>query len=96
MFFYIDESTIHKGLYCLRLNGENENWKVTGRANFNILPARMLGFAYPDYLNYCENELGADIFGREYEVPYPMFRDNLATRDFVTFLNERTMATMKV
>ena len=87
-FFYLDESTINPPFFCLRLNGDNPNWKVVGRANFNILPARMLGVDYCDYLQFCKEKLDARIFGKDCEVPYVLFRDNQATRDFVKYLNE--------
>lgn len=91
-YFYLDESTIHPGLFCLRLNNDNPHWRLGGRVNYNILPSRMLDMFYPGYLEYCQNYLGASIFGKDCEVPYPLFQNNQATKDFVVFLNEQTEA----
>lgn len=86
-FFFLDESVLMKGKYCLRINGDNPNWKVSGRGNFNILPARVLGMNYYDYLIFCKEKLGAYIVTREVSVPIPMFKNNQATKDFVAYLN---------
>lgn len=92
-YFYLDESPIHQGWYCLRINNE-EDWNVAGHGNFNILPARILGLGYDHYLEYCRDTLGARLLGRKCQIPYCLFKDNQATRDFVKFLNKRTEITL--
>lgn len=49
--------------------------------SYAILPARLLGLSYPDYLRFCRDELGALVIGKKMKYPvvyFPMSNELLA------------------
>ena len=56
-----------------------------------VLPARLFGLSWPDYLRYCVQS-GAKVRGREHI--YPMIIWDIPNKIFINELNERANALL--
>ena len=86
--FYYDESPVNPPYGVLRVDVEKiPHGKMSG--SWNILPARLLGINYADYLRFCRDVLNAQIVGKNTKYPIPYFRQSNETQQFIRLLNKR-------
>lgn len=90
-YFYIEESPYHPGKYIIKIDFTAlPSMRTTG--SYNLLPARLLGLSYAEYLRYCRDIYKAEIIGKNNMYPVAYFKDNVATGDLVRTLNSRMAA----
>lgn len=87
-YFDLDEGINHES-FILRPNFELLPLENT-TGSFAVLPARLLGLTYVDYLRMCRDILGAEIIGKGSKYPVVYFQKKAATRQFIKLLNGRT------
>ena len=68
-----------------------EDWKIMG--SWSVLPARLLGLSWPNYLRYCM-KCGADVKGKNHH--YPIIHWKEKNKDFLDELNKRANYLIKV
>lgn len=87
-FFYLDESPVNPPYSILRPDlSKIPNGKMSG--SWNILPARLLGISYADYLRFCRDILKAQVVGKNTKYPIPYFRQTQEVVQFIRLLNKR-------
>ena len=87
-YFYAEESPYQPGKYTVRLNFDAlPNMTTTG--SYNLLPARLLGLSYADYLRFCRDELGAEIIGKKSMYPVAYFPNKTSAEGLIQNLNTR-------
>lgn len=59
------------------------------RGSFNLMPARLIGLTYAQYLRFCRDVLGAKVVGKNSGYPIAYFRNTPEVQQFVKLLNER-------
>ena len=55
----------------------------------NVLPARLLGLTYDNYLRFARDRLGAELIGKRKKYITVLFENNSLTQKFVETLNTR-------
>lgn len=58
------------------------------KGSYVLLPSRLLGLNYVDYLRYCRDKLGAFITGKNQKYPIAYFRSTPETQQFLRLLNK--------
>ena len=86
--FYREESPYHPGKYRIAINHDLFHCEST-TGSFNILPARLYGLIYSDYLRMCRDIYGAEIIGKGSNYPYPIFKLSKGLEDLIEQLNSR-------
>ena len=86
-YFDFDEC-LNRGKYLLRPNFKLLPLERT-TGSFAVLPARLLGLSFADYLRMCRDILGAEIIGKGSKYPVVYFPKNATTRQFIKLLNGR-------
>ena len=87
-YFYLEESPYHPGKYSIYIDFDNlPPMKTTG--SYNLLPARLLGLSYAEYLRFCRDVYKAEIIGKNNMYPVAYFKNNIAAGDLIKMLNER-------
>ena len=87
-YFYLEESSSHPGKYKISMNFDMlPGIRTTG--SYNLLPARLLGLSYAEYLRYCRDIYKAEIIGKNNMYPVAYFKDNTATGELIKMLNSR-------
>ena len=88
-YFYLEESPYHPGKYTLRINFDVFPSPMTADGSFNILPARLLGLSFAQYLRFCRDIVGGEVIGKKQMYPTPYFSKTVTTNAFVRLLNSR-------
>lgn len=92
-FFWLEQSPSRENKYIIKMNfDELPLVKTTG--SYAILPARLLGLNYADYLRLCRDEFGADIMGKKSLYPIAYFKKDEKVDMLVKILNKRTELIM--
>ena len=86
-YFDLDQG-LNREKYLLRPNFELLPLERT-TGSFAVLPARLLGLSFADYLRMCRDILGAEIIGKGSKYPVAYFPKNATTRQFIKLLNGR-------
>lgn len=68
-----------------------EDWKIMG--SWAVLPARLFGLSWADYLRYCR-QCGADVRGKTHQ--YPIIAWNEKNNEFLDELNKRANQLIKI
>ena len=87
-YFYLEESPYQPGKYKVSMNFD-EFPGIRTIGSYNLLPARLLGLSYAEYLRYCRDIYKAEIIGKNNMYPVAYFKDNVAAGDLVRTLNSR-------
>lgn len=87
-YFYLEESPYHPGKYKVSMNFD-EFPGIRTIGSYNLLPARLLGLSYAEYLRYCRDIYKAEIIGKKNMYPVAYFKDNIAAGDLIKMLNDR-------
>ena len=87
-YFYLEESPYQPGKYKVSMNfDEFPGIRTVG--SYNLLPARLLGLSYANYLRYCRDVYKAEVIGKNTMYPIAYFENNFAAGDLIRILNER-------
>jgi hypothetical protein len=87
-YFFLEESPYQPGKWTIRINFDTLPPMYT-EGSFNLLPARLLGLSYAEYLRYCRDVYGAEIIGKNNQYPIPYFNSNSSAGDLIRTLNTR-------
>lgn len=86
--FYREESPYYPGKYRIAINHDLFHCEST-TGSFNILPARLCGLMYSDYLRMCRDCFGAEIVGKGNKYPVAYFKRSEELKALVDLLNAR-------
>ena len=86
--FYREESPYHPGKYRIAINHDLFHCEST-TGSFNILPARLCGLVYSDYLRMCRDCFGAEIIGKDSIYPVAYFKRGEELEGLIALLNMR-------
>ena len=86
--FYREESPYYPGKYCIAINHDLFHCEST-TGSFNILPARLCGLMYSDYLRMCRDCFGAEIIGKGSKYPVAYFPLSNELNALIDQLNAR-------
>ena len=84
--FYREESPYYPGKYHIAINHDLFHCEST-TGSFNILPARLCGLMYSDYLRMCRDCFGAEIIGKGSKYPVAYFKRSMELDALIDFLN---------
>lgn len=90
---FIAKETI-EGKFMIGLSDELYNYvhtkiPTTEIKTYNILPARILGLSYAEYLRYCRDKHNGIIYGKDSLYPYVVFEKKEDMRELWFELNNR-------
>ena len=88
-YFYLEESPYMKTYQAIYLNHGNFPFEGKIYGSFNLMPARLLGLTYAQYLRFCRDVLGATLVGKNSKYPVAYFRLTPEVQQFVKLLNKR-------
>lgn len=86
-FFYLEETPLNPGKYTIRL--DFSLLPIWTTSSYNVLMARVMGLPWSEFLRYCRDVVGADVWGKGQLYPVPYFANTPETRKLVITLNER-------
>ena len=62
--------------------------------SYVLMPARLLGLSYADYLRFCRDVLGAFVVGKGHKYPVAYFRATPEVQQFLKLLNKSAESAM--
>lgn len=86
-YFYLEESPLNPGKYTIRL--DFSLLPIWTSSSYNVLMARVMGLSWTEFLRYCRDEIGADVWGKGNLYPVPYFNNTPEVRILVITLNTR-------
>lgn len=93
-YFFLEESPYQPGKWTIHINFDILPPMRT-EGSFNLLPARLLGLSYAEYLRYCRDIYKAEIIGKNNMYPVAYFTKNSPTTELLQTLNARMEALAK-
>lgn len=89
-YFYAEESPYKEGKYVIKINFDYFP-DITTKGSYNILPARLMGLSYANYLRMCRDLFDAEIIGKNSIYPIAYFNDktNANLQMLLRILNKR-------
>lgn len=87
--FYLDSSLSHIGWNIIQ-NHLDQISMPRIKTSIHVLEARLIGMTYEEYLDFCQDSLGAQVVrseGQKYALIY--FRNNEQVRRLVNLLNQK-------
>lgn len=87
-YFKIEESPYNTGKYLIKPDFEKLPLKRT-EGSYNVLPARVMGITYANYLRLCRDEYGAEIIGKNSSYPVAYFNEISRVKELVKELDKR-------
>ena len=93
-YFKIDESPTNLGKYVVRPDFDKLPLYNT-RGSYAILPARVMGITYANYLRLCRDEYGAEIIGKNSFYPIAYFKEINRVKELVKELDKRIIQFIK-
>lgn len=88
-YFYLEESPYMATYQAIYLNHGSFPFEGKIYGSFNLMPARLLGLTYAQYLRFCRDVLGATLVGKNSKYPVAYFRLTPEVQQFVKLLNKR-------
>lgn len=88
--FKIEESPYQPGKWLIV--PVHDNFHIDGLPNggsCNVICARLMNLTYAQYLRFCRDVLGAEIYGKNSMYPVAYFRRGGVLQQFVKLLNNR-------
>lgn len=92
-YFWLEESAMHPHKFILRADFDTMPL-VNTTGSFNILPARLLGMNFADYLRVCRDVFGAEVMGKKGLYPVALFPQSTETEMLLKILNKRVELIM--
>lgn len=86
--FKIDESPNYPGKWVIRPVHENFHLERTN-GSFNLIAARLMNLSYAQYLRFCRDICGAEIYGKNTKYPIAYFKNTPVLGQLVRLLNNR-------
>ena len=86
-YFWLDETP--NGKYIIRPVYEKFPIHYF-RGSYAVMPSRVLGLSYSNYLRLCRDAGGAEIVGKSHKYPVAYFNNDTKAREFVKRLNQYT------
>jgi hypothetical protein len=93
-YFTIEESMAYSGKYMLAPKHDKLPLTYT-TGSYNILPARLLGLHYADYLRYCRDTVAAELIGKNSNYVVPYFSDKTKLAQLIAELDSRVEKILK-
>lgn len=88
-YFYLEESP-YLPTYCMLYSNIDKMPFPNGtKGSYNLLPARVLGLDYADFLRFARDVLEAKIMGKGERYPRAYFRKTPEVLQMVKLLNKR-------
>lgn len=88
-YFYLEESP-YLPTYCMLYSNIDKMPFPNGtKGSYNLLPARVLGLDYADFLRFARDVLNAKIMGKNERYPRAYFRKTPEVLQMVKLLNKR-------
>ena len=95
-YFYLEESP-YLPTYCkLYSNIDKMPFSNGTKGSYNLLPARVLGLDYADFLRFARDVLEAKIMGKGERYPRAYFRKTPEVLQMVKLLNKRMELIMNL
>lgn len=95
-YFYLEESP-YLPTYCkLYFNIDKMPFPNGTKGSYNLLPARVLGLDYADFLRFARDVLEAKIMGKGERYPRAYFRKTPEVLQMVKLLNKRMELIMNL
>lgn len=95
-YFYLEESP-YLPTYCMLYGDIFEMPFPNGtKGSYALLPARVLGLDYADFLRFARDVLGAKIMGKNERYPRAYFRKTPEVLQMVKLLNRRMELIMNL
>lgn len=84
--FYFEESPYQPGYFLIRAK-QDDFYMLSTTGSFNLMPARLLGLSYAQYLRFCRDILGATLIGKGDKYPIAYFKKGENLFGFMRMLN---------
>lgn len=95
-YFYLEESP-YLPTYCMLYSNIDKMPFPNGtKGSYNLLPARVLGLDYADFLRFARDVLEAKIMGKGERYPRAYFRKTPEVLQMVKLLNRRMELIMNL
>ena len=95
-YFYLEESP-YLPTYCMLYSNIDKMPFPNGtKGSYNLLPARVLGLDYADFLRFVRDVLNAKIMGKNERYPRAYFRKTPEVLQMVKLLNKRMELIMNL
>lgn len=88
-YFYLEESPYMETYSVIAIAHSLFPFEGWGDGSYNLMPARLLGLSYAQYLRFCRDVLGAKVVGKGKLYPIAYFRNSPEVQQFLKLLNER-------
>ena len=93
-YFTLESSMTEKGKFLIKVNPDLFPLEKPISGCLNLLPARLLGLSYADYLRFARDVLDAKVIGKNELYPTPYFSGSDAIMELVKLLNKRMQLIM--
>ena len=87
-YFTLAESIQVPNRYFIVCNFENFP-EMTTEGSYALLPARVMNLSYAQYLRFCRDIIGGELFGKNTHYPTVLFKKTANVVGFVRLLNTR-------
>lgn len=87
-YFKLEEMPTQPGKYMITIDYSQAPELYT-KGSFNILPARLMGLSYANYLRFCRDLFDAEIIGKRNLYPIAVFQKNEGSLALLQLLNNR-------
>lgn len=95
-YFYLEESP-YLPTYCMLYSNIDKMPFPNGtKGSYNLLPARVFGLDYADFLRFARDVLNAKIMGKNERYPRAYFRKTPEVLQMVKLLNKRMELIMNL
>lgn len=91
--YFVFEETLERDKFLIKPRFDLLPLKHT-TGSFTVLPARLLGLNFADYLRMCRDIMGAEVIGKGTKYPVVYFPKNKTTRQFIKLLNGRAAVAL--
>lgn len=86
--FTTEESPLYPGKWVIRPIHDNFHLEHT-EGSFNLIMARLFNLSYAQYLRFCRDICGAEIYGKNKKYPVAYFQKTAVLDQLVRLLNNR-------
>lgn len=93
-YFNCEETMMNPGKYIIRPNFNELPLRCT-IGSYNILPARLMGLSYAQYLRMCRDVYGAELMGKKTMYPMAYFSTPEQATDLLKELDKRAEKLLK-
>lgn len=84
-YFMIEENPIGRGFFLVW--DHNSNPRSIKSGSFGVIPARVLGISFAQYLRLCRDQFGATIIGKNSFYPTPFYKTKADARRAAEYIS---------